>query len=995
MLITNKRCITTFSPTSHQVAFGSKAKLLDASFSTTATLSLLNYATDDELSLKTTPVVAKLSALHFAHDHILCATEEGHALLLDDQLQILHETKAMTAATCADYCEAKRLAAVGGTGLRFYALDQMAEFGCTVAGVDFNDVRSIAFNRIPHILCVLNGRHIIIADLRTKRAVLDLDTATRVPGVLSGKAEFRGNTEIIFSTERIYTHDLLNDRTVEVNKNEKSNRSGFVQLKDSGLICYGDGVIEELQLQPEFRKIAFATIEADDVSVSPYHCDLMAVGNANGVEIMSRATVMNGSVERNNFCRVILVKSKVAKIVELFNGKIVFLSNKLKEKESFFSAVIKSIDDTNEIRKVLIKNRETIIKKSLDDVECEICGNCIKKEQEKVDGTNDEIETEKSIVGDLTESYLKERTDKIHINYSDELIRAIVNNDIDEALRLGVDRSVPASLAIAIKYGLSVDSFKDALSFFLCGKIDVSIVCDRAWIDLLIFLCGLPLIEFRKQAEFLSKGCSFRKSLINLLICDYSSFFSSRAVKKPTNVFEYLSFIDDYHLIYSDAYAVKYNIESPEMSEFLKYTGCDKIPVSCGNFDMVESFKSLQVENNPNENVGTDNGIGTNSKPFRNGGSENENLKKDNGYHFTPTKAYDSPCENDFKQPFNEKINLNPEKINSLSPPTTSFATPPLNTPVLNNPVYGRVNPMQSFAANVSNPDLSSFKSYGQSYGTKNLSTSNLNLKHQIPSPAVSHQTQNPGFANLQHSAQTNSPINSNFASPSINPPKMGECFLNPQQSVPNTPQSLPNVAHNYSNIKQGLPLKSVLPNNLSTPNLNQQGGAAQNFPSPSGNSLYQQTGGYGTGQSFEKLAPKSFVPQTFGQGPILNPNTVCSMPSNSSMTQCDPSKVEFIVSKIDFLKNKASTKTSLILRSKTASALSRLVHFDSNLLTGDLVEAMIPFFTLIDNTQERDRVLAQCSIECDKVVRAFAGTGSVEVWLPAVFMLVQVVMSQ
>lgn len=112
----------------------------------------------------------------------------------------------------------------------------------------------------------------------------------------------------------------------------------------------------------------------------------------------------------------------------------------------------------------------------------------------------------------------------------------------------------------------------------------------------------------------------------------------------------------------------------------------------------------------------------------------------------------------------------------------------------------------------------------------------------------------------------------------------------------------------------------------------------------------------------------------------------------------------EEIGTKIQFLKEEALQKKSLIFRSKTNTAIAKLRQYeaqDKAQLPVAMVNGLCSFFSLID-TEEiktrraeiKGRLLAESSNACDRVVREFAGVANVETWLPAVFSLLQVVLS-
>lgn len=107
---------------------------------------------------------------------------------------------------------------------------------------------------------------------------------------------------------------------------------------------------------------------------------------------------------------------------------------------------------------------------------------------------------------------------------------------------------------------------------------------------------------------------------------------------------------------------------------------------------------------------------------------------------------------------------------------------------------------------------------------------------------------------------------------------------------------------------------------------------------------------------------------------------------------------------KIGFLKEEALQKKGLIFRSKTNAALSKVRLYeekDKTQLPLQLVNGLRAFFDLLcteeirtRKNEIRGRLLAESSNACDKTVREFAGVFDVEIWLPAVFSLLQVVLS-
>ncbi len=145
-------------------------------------------------------------------------------------------------------------------------------------------------------------------------------------------------------------------------------------------------------------------------------------------------------------------------------------------------------------------------------------------------------------------------------------------------------------------------------------------------------------------------------------------------------------------------------------------------------------------------------------------------------------------------------------------------------------------------------------------------------------------------------------------------------------------------------------------------------------------------------------------VPET-PERPMM-PRTASAAPPAPSSDEVAGAKAFFdeFDAKIRFLKDEALLKKGLIYKSKTNSALARLRAYETKdraQFPPALVASLRQFFALIDEAEIRarkdeikGRLLAEGSNACDRVVREFAGVAETEVWLPAVFSMLQVALS-
>lgn len=607
----NKRCITAFSPSGPLCVFGSKSKLFDPSFTLSSEVTLCNY--NEKTLFHPVPVSNRFNSLLWCTSDVVFGTQEHGTVSAyrvntssENGVEIIYENSDLFEGDVLglDFSASKNLVACGASSkLLLFSLATLKQpFS---SGVKIEDeILSVNFNKISHILAVGTARSLHILDLKQKKEILRIKKEN-VTSVAFSKE--RGTSLIFMSSDNVFAFDLYNDKLTQVSQ----NKLGFCQ--SDVLLLFGKNDVEIVDYA--FKKISTAVVDdLFELRASEYNEDVISLSHLRGdVELVSKARLANAQgyfrgeeaafYRPRSYFNVCALGGRVVDSLLRLHVPQQTCEKTSQTQSGVFWKIVGRRADLDAVRDTLLSEE------ALYPYEVAV-------RDEDTDETNDDDSGKGTLL----------------IDENDEITMALIRGKTEEAFNAARKQSETAPLALLIevvgsllrgrKADLVLEDPRLVLLFVLLNKDTEQLgkFSLASWRLLLCYLCNFSLNEIRSYAHKLGRALErkhVQEALICYLVADESTDYvrlRNRTCRDPSSVYEYVRCMEEYRNIYDEYVALGGHATTKMHREFLKITrSSDKENVEKGlaqlNIDAdvhastPKAAKSLTTEPPPSSRI--------------------------------------------------------------------------------------------------------------------------------------------------------------------------------------------------------------------------------------------------------------------------------------------------------------------------------------------------------------------------------------------------------
>lgn len=927
----NKRCLSSYSKTSPLCVLGTKAKLFDSSFNTDSFLHLCDY--NQNLYFKPLAVQSRFTKLIWCtKDMVFSGHENGHINGFRINPSVFVESDNTAAEDFAD---------VSGDLVITDMLDSKDNLsdGITQEYSTNNekdgDILGMDYNPFKELLCIgsEDGNLSLLPINKTDSFCSSVYKLDRINNLSFNR---KINFILCVSSLGIVIIDLRKKKEVlRILKDKQIRNCAFID--DTTLIYTIENKVFKLNLANDSHEL-----------ISNFTNDANFVfNNPNDIILYDKNDIV--WYNNNKIIDKVVVEDLYEVSLNKHNSDFIslgFLKGivKLTDMRSIFNLSGYTLKETN----IIVNLKGYVISNSRG------AAAPLKMFKKK------KIRSEtKSIFWELHGLKDKEELKKVLIAHSkgveqNNLLWAIVNGDLDQAYEMSLDSNLSIPLFSYLSMVIEKPEYpkelelkllmilKDANIDYLISEVKLD------WILVLIYLCNFDL-QLMKTACV--KLAGVLKDTEGRLMCyliggEYEKYSSivQNIVEEPTTLFEYDRAIEKYENIFNEIEAL----------------GCEGFSKLHKEFLRAKKKVAKVIKETPTSD----------KKVHEPKISENSNKvpgASPKGSSYQPTvvgtPSYGIPTVPEQSQPNTQR----PPFVTSL--PGT---TPPVQT-------YGTPRPSIYATAPVQNNVIRNTQDEHRGIGTPFPA---------MPVNTVTTKTESQSFE------RKTQPL---IPQPSVSSYGLTAQFNNLHISTPDstaTPTSTQRVG-TYGDLKAKSPVAS--PRQFNMPSMSPR---MPSQPSYSGEHTVASNRPTGTQPAYTN------VPQT----PIQRSSSsnVATYGGNMSTTGmpvvsdeqsisggADMENLIFVIEeKIELLKQKASLKTGMIYRSKTNSALKNLKFYQKQSMTPGIAASVKGFVDVIDFGKNKEQLLAEASFKCDRIVHEYGGQSQIEIWLPAIFTLLQVSLS-
>ncbi|TBU18176.1 hypothetical protein CWI42_090160 [Ordospora colligata] len=949
----NKRCLTAFSDESPFMAMGTKSKLFDTSFSLTSELFLYDYSLGIQYpSLQTDNKFYRLKWCEGkGHSVLATGNEEGKMTLYTAapekgvSFEMLSSCNVLEGSVLGlDFNPSKEVLAAGSSNgkIIFWNLNKLDSQYTSDISISSN-ITCLAWNKkVSRILCAgTDDGKILILDIRAKNVAMTLggDGINIVNDVMWHPS---GSTSVLAATDKkaLQCFNLSSDSMCEIGEHE----NGMIGLSAIDELHIAAASKEKISIIEMSDNRVVDTIDVDGVIEMSFSKKdpLMAFSYASGTtEVVPRVSM--NVVPRYSSC--IIGNKVIAKETYVIEDE--YLDN---VEEDEFHRKVKELLYNNGKYEL---NREELGELMLEE--------CMKMNE---GCSGDEEDLSKGIEGLKLDAKL---------DLCDPLTLSLIRGDMEEAYENATKSKKKVSLSLLLALAKDKDEFPECLDSFDDMLILLSVTQVTSVFSKLLekisadqWLVFLATISFsmlddedfvENSLEMAEKLRDEQKLCVYAITNDLEKYFELKAsmYKKPTNVYEVREFFQKYKGLVSDLelmggaykdqmineyfwYGIAHGEKAPDIKYddvgINTYLGNLKIHHTVGSRSLTESENIYDVKD-------------THRPTVTKQGSQNihESQKVITSPKHKDASVYgmsqkhgecDSHVQNDLKRGsmITEASSSGLNKIKT---------TPPM-------PLIGGIPPR---------PQVSSTPSLGK--------VDSKSPALQTPQPRAS--IPRPGYGTSGSSAYASaseeilSKLYASIASASSE-------YLNKSPSTP-VYGSMAQGAGS-SMIGKGTPPKIGIPKPgmISSPMMSNR----ESFLKPGG------IGMNGSGSSVMRSPP----PQ-MGHQSVSNAVKQDDLDSEKILTEFE--------SLIDDLTEKASKKANLIMKSKLKDVSKKFTlyksvprnTFGTSVLRG-LNEINMELKNNV-NVEEMKQNVQRIASECSK-----SGENNVEIWMPCVYTLLQIV---
>ncbi|KAF7683661.1 Protein transport protein SEC31 [Astathelohania contejeani] len=971
-MIINKRCLASFSNKHPIVALGTKSKLFDPTFSSTSEIFLYDYSSDTH-SAPLTPD-SRFNRLRWCETNtksLLAGGLENGCINIYALESIKEESQFMLKEVYTnntflsgdvlglDFNSNKNMLAAGSFNgkLVLWNVEQLDKPYSAGINTDLGSISALSWNpKVAHIICAgTTDGSVIVLDLRQKKEVVRIRN-NEITSITQLEWHPTSNTALLIGSEsvgQVFSYDLNNDTFIKLGECKEGDKSGitsFSVFDSNRLICSTKNSINIVDLKTN-ELISSASVEGIfDAQLCRQNPDLISISKLSGkTEITTLSALFASNPSFSNF----LPRNVVNNAPFALCGRLVIGKN-------IYRIKIEELD----INKV--NEKDTLRKKVFDLV--------LKNDIESI---------KKDLINLLIDPNYIENSDCEGLNFdiNDELTLALIKGEdcYEESLKSGLQ--CPVSYLVALSKGnefvndkidrsLITDIRVHLIISYLTGNFDYLIKNVRLveWNILVAFLCNtaknvfIDCIEKLADRIKLEDGKMLDSILTCYLICnDKQNYYITRTsqIPAPKNVFDVRRYFEDYSEIVKENLMLGGDLKGPMFDEYAKF---------------MKYLKNEREEDISNK-------------------VEDKLKISNNGCVVNNMSLHDIRRDSTVSKPLGNNPIPNSAPTKNIIPPPN-----PNLPPTIKPPISSTVNNKTLSSDNIKPTPMSKPITYGQSYKSNlppRSTTSPYNVNNTVQQSTTNMIDKSPIIPGMRPSSIPKRPNSVGGSSmpqynaipprPPSNIPGITSPIMNKVSSCNSNPGSPPPTT--YSSISP-TNLSGVPPSN-NTPRRNPPNTNSSNLPGKNPPNI--------PGMSHSTIKPPLF-------------NTTKNKVDPQNEIPVDASDVmDLLNTKISFLKSTATAKKGLIFKNKIQDSLKRLAIYDEtnkDMLSQPLLRKIKEFIEKIDIEEInagiknnkiheiRERMYENVKEIGEGIIMEWRGSGNIEVWIPGIIGLLQVVLS-